>query len=76
MTRVKVKRLQLAEQQRPEACVGETSLTQSAKKRKRYTNFSDTDRAEIDQYAVEYGNAPTQQHFKAKLLHVTLHMLV
>ena len=39
---------------------------QSAKKRKRYTNFSDTDRAEIGRYAAEYENATAQWHFKAK----------
>ena len=30
---------------------------QSDKKRKIYTNFSDTDRAEIGRYAAEHGNA-------------------
>ena len=39
---------------------------QSAKKRKRHTNFSNTDRAEIGRYTAEYGNAAVQQHFKAK----------
>ena len=39
---------------------------QSAEKRKRHTNFSDTDRAEIGRYTAEYGNAAVQQHFKAK----------
>ena len=39
---------------------------QSTKKRKRYTNFSDTDRAKIGRYAAEYGNAATQRHFKPK----------
>ena len=33
---------------------------QSAKKQKRYTNFSDTDRAKIGQYAAEYENAAAQ----------------
>ena len=39
-----------------EACAGKEASQQSAKKRKQYTNFSDTDRAEIGQYAAEYGN--------------------
>ena len=38
-------------------CWGNQASQQSAKKWKRYTNFSDTDRAEIGRYAAEYGNA-------------------
>ena len=36
---------------------------QNAKKLKRYTNFSDTDRAEIGRYAAEYGNATAQLYY-------------
>ena len=35
----------------------------SAKKLKRYTNFSDTDRAEIGRYAAEYENATAQLYY-------------
>ena len=37
--------------------LGSQASQQGAKKWKRYTNFSDTDRAEIGRYAAEYGNA-------------------
>ena len=36
---------------------------QSTKKCKRYTNFSDTDRAVISQYAAEYWNATAQLYY-------------
>ena len=47
---------------RREACGGEASQ-QSAKKGTGYTNFSDTDRADISRYAAEYWNATAQHYY-------------
>ena len=43
--------------------------SQQSAKRKQYTNFSDTDRAEIGRYTAEYGNTTirTEAHVLVKI---------
>ena len=49
--------------------LGSQASQQSTKKWKRYINFSGTDRAEIGQYAAEYGNTTirTEAHLLVKI---------